>query len=316
MSAAVAYRSFVLPWSVIPEDELRYNRIKRGTLIALLVLSLLLPFMPVPDIEHEIAPEVPQRYAKFILEKRKPPPPPPKPEPVVEEVAPEPVPVEPQKVVQEAPQPTPEPKPESKARERAAKAGVMAFADALADLRQHDAVAAVSNNEGLTAGAGETQHNQRALITSRSGKSSGGINTAGLSRNTGGSGLAGRATTQVASTIAPGGTGGGDADRDAGAGRMAARSREEIEMVFDQNKGAIYALYSRALRKNPALRGKLVLKLTIAPSGQVTDCLVVSSELGEASFEKRLIARVKMFRFEAKDVATVTTTKPIDFFPA
>ena len=72
----------------------------------------------------------------------------------------------------------------------------------------------------------------------------------------------------------------------------------------------------RALRKNPALRGKLVLKLTIAPSGQVTDCLVVSSELGEASFEKRLIARVKMFRFEAKDVATVTTTKPIDFFPA
>ena len=315
MTAAVAYRSFFLPWTAVPEDERRYKRIKRDTLIALLVLCLLLPFLPVPEIEHELVPEVPQRYAKLILAKKKPPPPP-KPEPVAEEVAPDPVPVEPQKVVQEAPQPTPEPKPESKARERAAKAGVMAFADALADLRQHDAVAAASNNEGLTAGAGETQHNQRALITSRSGKSSGGINTAGLSRNTGGSGLAGRATTQVASTIAPGGSGGGDADRDGGDGRMAARSREEIEMVFDQNKGAIYALYSRALRKNPALRGKLVLKLTIAPSGQVTDCLVVSSELEEASFEKRLIARVKMFRFEAKDVATVTTTKPIDFFPA
>ena len=41
---------------------------------------------------------------------------------------------------------TPEPAPASQARERAAKAGVMAFADALADLRQHDAVAAVSSD--------------------------------------------------------------------------------------------------------------------------------------------------------------------------
>ena len=87
-------------------------------------------------------------------------------------------------------------------------------------------------------------------------------------------------------------------------------------MIFDQNKGAIYALYSRALRKNPALRGKLVLKLTIAPSGEVTACEIASSELNEPGFEERLVARVKMFRFEDKDVAIVTTTKPIDFFPA
>ena len=317
---AIAYRSFNLPWTYLPEDESRYQRIQRGTLLALLLLSFLIPFLPVPERAADEIPEVPQRFAKFVLEKKKPPPPPPKPEPepekLVEEVAPEPVPVEPQKVVQEAPRPTPEPAPASQARERAAKAGVMAFADALADLRQHDAVAAVSSDRNLTAGAGETEHNQRSLITSRSGKASGGINTASLSRNTGGSGLAGRATTQVASTIAPGGSGGGDADRDGGDGRLAARSREEIEMVFDQNKGAIYALYSRALRKNPALRGKLVLRLTIAPDGQVTDCAVVSSELNEPGFEKRLIQRVKLFRFESKDVAVVTTTKPIDFFPA
>ena len=131
-----------------------------------------------------------------------------------------------------------------------------------------------------------------------------------------GSGLAGRATTQVASTIAPGGSGGGDADRDGGDGRLASRSREEIEMVFDQNKGAIYALYSRALRKNPALRGQLVLRLTIAPDGQVTDCEVVSSELGDPELERKLVLRVKQFRFESKDVEPITTTKPIDFFPA
>jgi hypothetical protein len=28
------------------------------------------------------------------------------------------------------------------------------------------------------------------------------------------------------------------------------------------------------------------------------------------------VQRIKMFRFEAKDVEAITTTKPIDFFPA
>ena len=94
------------------------------------------------------------------------------------------------------------------------------------------------------------------------------------------------------------------------------RSREEIELVFDRNKSAIHALYSRALRDNPALQGKVVLEVTIAPSGDVTDVRLVSSELGDPDLERKLVARVKMFKFEAKDVVTMTTTKPIEFFPA
>jgi len=48
----------------------------------------------------------------------------------------------------------------------------------------------------------------------------------------------------------------------------------------------------------------------------VTDCRLVSSELHEPDLERKLVARVKLFRFEAKDVEAITTTKPIDFFPA
>jgi hypothetical protein len=48
----------------------------------------------------------------------------------------------------------------------------------------------------------------------------------------------------------------------------------------------------------------------------VTDCRIVSSELGAPELERKLVSRVKMFRFEAKDVAPMTTTKPIEFFPA
>ena len=67
---------------------------------------------------------------------------------------------------------------------------------------------------------------------------------------------------------------------------------------------------------DPTLEGKLVLRLTIAPSGEVTACEVVSSELGDADLERKLVQRVMLFRFDAKDVEPVTTTKPIDFFPA
>ena len=86
--------------------------------------------------------------------------------------------------------------------------------------------------------------------------------------------------------------------------------------MFDKNKGAIFALYNRALRKDPSLEGKLVLRLTISPNGQVTMCEVVSSELGDPELERKLVQRVKLFRFESRDVEAITTTKPIDFFPA
>ena len=132
---------------------------------------------------------------------------------------------------------------------------------------------------------------------------------------TGAGSLTGHDTTSVSSSIARSGLNARGPTRGGGSGK-AARSREEIEMVFDRNKGAIYALYSRALRDNPQLQGKLVLEFTIAPTGEVTMCRVVSSELNDPDLERKIIARVRLFRFDSKDVDSVTTTKPIDFFPA
>ena len=60
----------------------------------------------------------------------------------------------------------------------------------------------------------------------------------------------------------------------------------------------------------------MVVQLTIAPSGEVTDCRIVSTELGDSELERKLVARIRMFRFDARDVEAMTTTKPIEFFPA
>jgi TonB family protein len=278
-----------------------------------------------------------------VIDQPKPPPPPvvreePKPEPKVEEPPkpepkPEPPKREPERVVEREPppkaaEPPSEPSPAERtqrARARASGAGLLPFAEQLAALRDSAAVERLDRKVlgGESAPAAAAPVAERALVTSRAGRGSGGINTAALSRNTGGSGLAGREITQVEG---PEGLGlGGDGEGAGGAGigaggaggsASASRSREEIERVFDKNKGAIYTLYNRALRQNPALQGKVVLRLTIAPDGRVIACDIVSSELGDAELEQKLVQRVMLFKFEAKDVDTITTTKPIDFFPA
>ena len=124
-----------------------------------------------------------------------------------------------------------------------------------------------------------------------------------------------------------GGAGGGGVRGDGtGAGRggslhkggsgKASRSIEEIKLVFERNKGAIYAIYNRALRDDPSLQGKVVVELKIAPSGEVVDVRVLSSELKASELERKLLARIKGFDFGSKDVDVMVVSWPVDFLPS
>jgi TonB family protein len=332
VTAAVAYsyRSFELPWTTPPEERDRFRRIVGICLALVLALSVIVPMLPVPERSLDVPPPIPPRLAKLVLERATPLPPPPPVE--TRELAPEPDAVPEPKAkeparIEERATPGPDLDRTQKARKKAAQAGLLPFVDQLADLRDDfevtpDKLQTAANTTGTVDGPPRAE---RSLITSKAGAASGGINTAAVSQGFGyGEGnLNGHGTTQM--RVPFGGSGGGSAMKGGGAGdgvsrsgsgKKASRSQEEIELVFDRNKSAIYALYNRALRDNPALMGKVVMQLTIAPSGVVTDCRIVSSELGDAELERKLVARVKMFRFEEKDVEAITTTKPIEFFPA
>jgi TonB family protein len=309
------YREYRLPWTVSSGQERKFRRLLATILGIAFLLGAVWPWIPTPAVDPNEVEEIPPRIAKLLLE-HKPPPPPPKP------VEPEPEPVkepEAEKVVAEEP-PPPEPAPEPEidyeqiAREQA-QAALLPFTEDLAALADSNVLDKVADSRPLTASVGSAARNERSMITSKVGTASSGISTANMSRNTGGSGLAGRNTTAIESPVASVGRSGGGARRTGTSGK-ASRSREEIELVFDRNKGAIFALYNRALRIDPTLEGKLVLRLTIAPSGEVTFCEIVSSELNDPELERKLVQRVKLFRFEARDVEAITTTKPIDFFPA
>lgn len=94
------------------------------------------------------------------------------------------------------------------------------------------------------------------------------------------------------------------------------RAEEGITVVFDQNKSKLYSIYNRARRKNPNLKGKIVLEITVAPSGKVTRIKVISNELNDAKLETRLVSRIKQFNFGEQHVEEITVTYPIEFLPA
>jgi periplasmic protein TonB len=364
MSAlAVSFRTPVLAWAVPEEDTRRFRRIVQVVLALVALFCLALLLLPRPEVSREELQPLPPPLAKLLLDEKKAPPlelPKPtapeaqKPPPDAKakaEPAPKPERDKKQAPVPEARNPVPGKPPGEAldaARRKATGVGLLAMKEQLAEL--HGAPVAVQLNKeaikpGLGVGTGvgpgvgagnEAGLPVRSMITSNATGGSGGINTAGYSRNTGGGGLAGRSTTLVEGTAGGGGGGGpgggggyGTGGKGTGAGGSpvggtvqkgssgkASRSIEEIRLVFERNKGAIYAIYNRALREDPSLQGKVTFELKIAPGGNVLNCRVVASELKTPELEQKLLARIGQFDFGAKEVDTMVVSFPVDFLPS
>lgn len=305
--------SLLLPWSSLEHDNEVYIKILRVLLIILLLLSIVVPLINVPEIEREKAEALPPTLAKIILEKQAlPPPPPPKPkEPEKPKEEPKEKPKEEPKP-KEKPKEVEPPKPDvAKAREKAAVSGLLQFQDDLMDMREAlDASDIASAN--ITRGAAEAEKMDRSMITSGAKSTSGGISSAAVSRETGGVALSGRETTKVDSKLAAGGTEvkASKTNRD-----VSGRSEEEIRRVMDKNKAAIFAIYNRALRQNPTLQGKVVVKMVIEPNGSVSAASVVSSDLNDPDLEGKIISRLKLIRFAADNVTQTSLNYSFDFLP-
>jgi periplasmic protein TonB len=369
-AAALSFRTPYFAWAYSPEDEKRYRRYLRNIMTVTLLACLAFILLPRPK-EVRVVQEVPPRLAKLLLERE----PTPLPKPVApapqkkdeERIAqlkeaektatPEPKRPEPRQEaakgakVPEARKPI-EGKPPGEvdaAPRRVAGIGLLASSKDLNELRGAPVAVqlqtdikqgpGVGTSVGVGVGAGnEAGIPVRSLITSNAQGGSGGINTAAYSRNTGGGGLAGRATTLVEGAAGggggggPGGGGGGGKGNGTGLGSgdgaraggtiakggsgKASRSLEDIKIVLERSKGSLYSIYNRALREDASLQGKVVVELKIAPSGEVVGARVISSELKTPDLEAKILARIRTLDFGAKDVAEMVTTWPLDFLPA
>lgn len=317
------YRTSVMPWTVHGEDEKRFRKILLLVLFLTILLGYLIPLWNITVVEQEVKIEVPERLAKLLLEKASPPPPPKK-EEVEEEKEEEPKPEEKEEEkeeVEKKPEPEQKPKPTKEkepVKKKTESAGVLAFKSDFAGLLDldSDVDSKLGAKASLTNLGATAKKSTRSIITSQSTSGSGGINTAAISKNVGGtgSGLEGVGFSRVESSI---GTEYATDDRPLSEGPGPSRTDEEIQIVFDKYKSALYRIYNRELRKDPTLQGKMVLRLTIEPDGKVSACSIDSSDMDAASLDENIVARVRKFNFGAKEgVPTITILFPVDFLPA
>jgi TonB family protein len=303
MSNVNSWNEPFFPW-VESENDRRFKRILRNSIIISMVLGIIVGFLPRPEIEQKELKDVSPRLAKLIIKKKKlPPPPPPK---VTKKKKIE-------KKTKKAEKKKPKTKKQKSARKKAEKSGILALSDQLADLRDFDMSSLGSSSTLQKSGKSQSKktNNTSAVISAKAKAGSGGIRTRPAG-STGGGDLAGIASSNVKSSI-PSGDGAGTTGA---GGRSRGRSESEVQLVFQKNAAAIDSLYNRALRKDPSLQGIVLIQLTIAPSGKVIDVKIIDSELGDKKLERRLIARIKLFRFPKKNVATVTFKYPINFLPS
>jgi TolA-binding protein len=321
------FRPMVMPWTGQEEDRRRYRKVLLLTLLFMFVFGGIPLVWTLPERDKNQPVEVPERLAKMIEKKV-----PPKPVEKVKDVKKdetkkdEPKKDEP-KPKEDTTKPIPTPTPEVKqARAKAETSGVLAFKDTFKDLMEDmpselGADARISDVAQQNAGGAP---GTRSLILAQATGGSGGLVSGSVSRGgfgaggVGGSGRAisgsgvnvGKATSGIAAIA-------GDADRPLSKGAGPARTDEEIQIVFDRYKAALYRIYNRELRIDPTLRGKMVLALTIEPDGRVSACRVQSTDLDSDALSKDIVERVFKFNFGEKEgVPTTKILYPIDFLPA
>ncbi len=336
------FREMVMPWTKHAESERRF---RKAILVALLVSFIFgtifqIVNVPVPKREVVVA-EIPKRLAKLV--KKEPPKPIPPPKPVAKKEDP--------KKPKDESKPDKEKKPtkakkdkvtklakkagggRKAARRKAERVGVLAFKNSFSDLMDETPIAKLGTDARIRKGSPRVRGQavaQRSLVAMQAkGGSSGGIGLAKVSRNVGsgnGNGLGG-------SGIGRGGSRGNGAgfedvessladiaesdrplsDGPAGSGR----TDEEIQIVFDRYKATLYRIYNRELRKDPTLKGKVLLRLSIAPDGSVSMCKVENTDLDSPELVAKIVARIKRFNFGPKEgVPQITILYPIDFLPA
>ncbi|MEA3361708.1 MAG: AgmX/PglI C-terminal domain-containing protein [Thermodesulfobacteriota bacterium] len=343
---SLPYRAVLMPWSKEVESEKRFRRSLLVSMFWSLLLCIAISWVtvPIPDRANVII-EIPARMAMLLKQE----PPMPMPAPVVVPEKPKiPEKVEPEKKAPEKlkkkidPVKTLKKKPTktkpAKAKpagggtkgtkRKVEKLGVLAFVSDFSDQLDEVPVASLKTKTGLSTKIPGQAIAQRSLVTKQAqGGSSKGISNYGVSRNLGNGGTGGGSGYGNAGQI--GGVGTGkvesamaglteEAGRPLSDGMGPGRTDEEIQIVFDRYKATLYRIYNKELRKNPTLRGKLLLRLTIEPGGEVSLCEKVgATDLASPELVTKIIARVKRFNFGPKDdVPPITFTYPIDFLPA
>jgi len=304
-------------WALSAEADRRFRRILLIVGIPAVILAILLSIFQMESKKADEGTFNGARYAELVAQQPGEVAPPEQPKPAQKDNQEKPQPAAPPKPTQK---PTPVEKPTPSARETAQKTQEMkVIQDQLQDLRDQNLntlsdqplVSSTITSKGGIGGSASGE----AIAQSAAANSGNGIGGSGSVTSTqSGTGLGSRRTGTVQSPLGFG----HDISKAGANGKVDnGRNIQEIQEIFDRNKGSLTSIYNRAARENSSMgEGKLVVKLTIAPDGSVTQCSVVSSSFNDPDFERKIVERILLFKFQAKNVPPFTyASYPIEFHP-
>ena len=157
----------------------------------------------------------------------------------------------------------------------------------------------------------------KTVLGGRRGKADGGFNEGyaeGVSGGIGdglagllGGGGGGIATKAKGSIKTP-----SERDIDMGAGG-GSRSAADIMKVVRQRTPGLRHIYNKFLKKKPGFQGKVTLKFTIAPGGEIISISIASSTTGYGEFDGEVKNAVSRWKFSKVKSGNTTVTIPFTF---
>jgi TonB family protein len=96
----------------------------------------------------------------------------------------------------------------------------------------------------------------------------------------------------------------------------AKRDITAINEIVSTHKVSIRMSYERLLKRAPDLAGKITIRFTIDAGGNVSKVEIVENTTGNRDLEDEIVRKVGMWKFEAINEGEVTVTYPFIFQPA
>lgn len=268
-----------------------------------LLVGLLVPLFERPVVSREVKEQMPPQLTKIILKKKE---------------EPKEKPIEPEKIeVKEEPKEIEPPKTKrAVAKEKAKSSGLAAMKDDLFALRDAFTVTpktvALKKNESNV-----TEPVKRNLLAAKANEKSKSLQAVKTITTAASDKLATKNTQQVRLAAEEIIADGIDQNSTETGEQLTSNTRSELKLrqTLEANKARLYALYNRALRKDPFLSGKVLFEIEILPDGSVSQVSIQSSALENKKLERQLVLAMKKLNFGAENVDVMTTIWAVEFLP-
>jgi hypothetical protein len=287
----------VLPWHEQAEQQEKFKQLVKRIMIPIFAFMFVMSIMPHFFSEEEVEEKI---VTKVILEAPK----------VVETPPPPPTEVKEQK--------TQNVKKDAKPKEGANTSlqNMAALSQQLSALRNSVNASTMQKKTITTSNSGSVQQSSRSRLgQSNMDSTSGGLKASDVTVNAKGAAMVGHVSGDIESPLMdiplP-----DAAEYHYDPKKDSKRDMQSIRRTLERYKGAVYSLYTKALRQNPDLGGRFIFEFVILPNGSIEKLKLKSSELNNPKLEQQMLQKISGINFGQDDVSPTAVQYTFSFFPS